>query len=144
MFSKACEYGIKAVIYIATKSLKGERVKIGDIAKHTDSPEAFTAKVLGSLVKQGIVKSQTGPNGGFYIDQHQMETIPVSEIVIAIDGRGLFQWCALGMHECNDKNPCPLHHKFVPIKNNLKQVLGSTTILELTIGIQKGETVLVR
>jgi Rrf2 family iron-sulfur cluster assembly transcriptional regulator len=89
MFSKACEYGIRAIIYIATQSLKEERVKIGDIAKQTNSPEAFTAKVLGSLVKRQIVQSQTGPNGGFYIERHRMEKIPVSEIVTAIGSKSL-------------------------------------------------------
>lgn len=144
MFSKACEYGIRAIIYIATQSLKDERVKIGDIAKHTDSPEAFTAKVLGSLVKRNIVQSQTGPNGGFYIEKHQMENIPVSEIVTAIDGDSIFQGCALGLTTCNDKEPCPLHHKFIYIRTNLKQVLENTSIHELTIGVQKGETILAK
>lgn len=144
MFSKACEYGIRAIIYIATQSLKDERVKIGDIAKHAGSPEAFTAKVLGSLVKRKIVQSQTGPNGGFYIERYRMETIPVSEIVTAIDGDHLFQGCALGLTACNDKEPCPLHHKFIQIRANLKQVLEETSIYELTIGVQKGETILAR
>jgi Rrf2 family iron-sulfur cluster assembly transcriptional regulator len=144
MFSKACEYGIRAIIYIATQSLKEERVKIGDIAKQTNSPEAFTAKVLGSLVKRQIVQSQTGPNGGFYIERHRMEKIPVSEIVTAIDGDNLFHGCALGLKACNDKEPCPLHHKFIQIRTNLKQVLEDTNIYELTIGVQKGETILAK
>lgn len=142
MFSKACEYGIKAIIYIASQSLRDERVKIGAIAKNTDSPEAFTAKVLGSLVKQNIVQSQTGPNGGFYIDKERMRKIPVSDIVIAIDGNSLFNGCALGLKECNNLKPCPLHHKFLRIRSNLKQVLEETSIYELTIGIEKGETIL--
>ena len=144
MFSKACEYGIKAIIYIATKSLDNERVKIGDIAKNTDSPEAFTAKVLGSLVKQNIVQSQTGPNGGFYINKDVMIHTPVSAIIIAIDGNSLFNGCALGLKECNDKEPCPLHHKFLHIRSNLKHALEETSIYELTVGIQKGETILAR
>ena len=68
MFSKACEHGIKAIIYIATQSMDGKRVKIGDVVENSGSPEAFTAKVLGSLTKYHIVNSYTGPNGGFFID----------------------------------------------------------------------------
>ena len=49
MFSKACEYGIKAIIYIATQSLEGKRVKIVDVVENSGSPAAFTGKVLGSL-----------------------------------------------------------------------------------------------
>lgn len=144
MFSKACEYGIKAIIYIATQSLKDERVKIGDIAKNTNSPEAFTAKVLGSLVKRNIVQSQTGPNGGFYIEKSRMDHIPISEIVVAIDGESLFSGCALGLHECDETHPCPLHHKFVQIRSSLKDVLEKTSVYELTIGVQNGETILAR
>ncbi len=144
MFSKACEYGIKAIIYIATQSLKDERVKIGDIAKNTDSPEAFTAKVLGSLVKRNIVQSQTGPNGGFYIDKEQMKHIPISDIVIAIDGDNLFKGCALGLRACNEEKPCPLHHKFLEIRTNLQNAMETTSVYELTIGVQKGETVLIK
>lgn len=144
MFSKACEYGIKAIIYIATQSLKDERVKIGDIAKNTDSPEAFTAKVLGSLVKRNIVQSQTGPNGGFYIDKGQMKHIPISDIVIAIDGDNLFKGCALGLRACNEEKPCPLHHKFLEIRTNLQNAMETTSVYELTIGVQKGETVLIK
>src|SRR5690606_8898081 len=81
MFSKACEYGIKAMIYIATQSLNGQRVKIGEIAEHIDSPEAFTAKVLGALVKNNLLVSVTGPYGGFYIDESTMKKISLAAIV---------------------------------------------------------------
>ena len=86
MFSKACEYGIKAIIYIATQSLKGERVKTGDIVENVGSPVAFTAKILGALTKHNIVDSYTGPYGGFEIHTARMKTIKLSEIVFAIDG----------------------------------------------------------
>ena len=68
MFSKSCEYGIKAVIYITTQSLEGRRIKVGEIAENSDLPLAFTAKLLGILTKVNIVRSQTGTNGGFYIE----------------------------------------------------------------------------
>ena len=35
MFSKACEHGIKAIIYIATQSMDGKRVKIGDVVENS-------------------------------------------------------------------------------------------------------------
>ena len=49
MFSKSCEYAIKASIYICHRSDKGERSGLKDIAKATDSPEAFTAKILQQM-----------------------------------------------------------------------------------------------
>ena len=52
MFSKTCEYGIKATLFIAQMSQKGERVSLKDIASAIDSPSAFTAKILQTLSKR--------------------------------------------------------------------------------------------
>lgn len=40
MFSKACEYGLKATLYIAHESQKGNRVSMKGISKAIDSPFA--------------------------------------------------------------------------------------------------------
>ena len=86
MFSKACEHGIKAVIYVATQSIDGNRVKIGDVAENTGTPEAYTSKILSLLTKHKIVSSLTGPHGGFEMNPKTMKQIKISEIVFAIDG----------------------------------------------------------
>lgn len=144
MFSKACEYGIKAIIYIATQSLSGIRVKIGDIAENVGSPEAFTAKILGALVKHDIVESLTGPYGGFQIDGNRMKAIKVSQIVYAIDGDSIYNGCGLGLSECSHLQPCPMHEKFVRVRAQLKVMLETTTIHDLATDLQRGKTVLTR
>lgn len=144
MFSKTCEYGIKAIIYIALQSLEGDRVKIGDIAKSIHSPEAFTAKILGALVKFDIVQSHTGPTGGFYIDPARMQTIRMSEIVMAIDGDKIYNGCALGLSECSSTDPCPMHNKFVAVRDGLKKMLTHTTVYELAMGMKNGQSTLYR
>ena len=144
MFSKACKYALKAITYIATQSLEGNRVKIGDVADRSGSPEAFTAKILGTLTKFNIVNSQKGPNGGFEIDIKRMKEIKLSEIVFAIDGDNVYKGCALGLEACNPDEPCPLHEKFASIRENLKQMLETTSIYELAVQFQSGKTTLIR
>jgi len=144
MFSKACEHGIKAMIYIATQSLEGRRVKITDVAENSGCPEAFTAKVLGSLTKFNIVNSHTGPYGGFDIGLKQMKEIKMSDIVQAIDGDSLFNGCGLGLSECSNIQPCPMHRKFVKVRAEIKTMLTTTTIYELALGLKSGKTVLTR
>ena len=144
MFSKACEYGIKAIIYIATQSMIGRRVKIGEVVEHIDSPEAFTAKILGALVKENIVQSVTGPYGGFYIDKKRMDQITMIDIVTAIDGDSIFNGCGLGLKQCNADQPCPMHSKFESVRNDLKSMLKSTSILELAEGLNSGKSTLLR
>lgn len=144
IFSKSCEYGIKAILYIATQSLEGNRVKIGDVAQKAGSPEAFTAKILGTLTKFSIVKSQKGPYGGFEIDIQKMKEVKVSEIVYAIDGDTIYKGCALGLNECNATAPCPMHDKFVQIRGELRKMLETTTIYDLATTLQSGSTILIR
>ncbi|MEB2785847.1 RrF2 family transcriptional regulator [Algoriphagus persicinus] len=144
MFSKACEYGIKAIIYIASQSMLERRVKIGEVVSHIDSPVAFTAKIVGALVKENIVQSVTGPYGGFYIDRYRMDQIKMSDIVIAIDGDSVFNGCGLGLKECDAEQPCPMHSKFVKVRADLKGMLNSTSILELAEGLKSGKSILMR
>jgi Rrf2 family transcriptional regulator, iron-sulfur cluster assembly transcription factor len=144
MFSKSCEYGIKAIIYIATKSLDGERVKIGEVSAQINAPEAFTAKILTSLIKKDILEAKTGPYGGFLMDLNHVSKIKVSEIVAAIDGDSIYNGCGLGLEECNSNRPCPMHDKFIKIREELRQMLETTSVLDLATGLKSGKTILIR
>lgn len=142
MFSKACEYGIKAVIYIATQSIEGNRVKISDVAENAGSPEAYTGKIMSLLTKNQIVNSVTGPYGGFELDAGKMDRLTVADIVHAIDGDAIYNGCALGLDECNEQEPCPLHHDFVSIRNKLKYMLENTTVAVLATQLKEGKSIL--
>lgn len=144
MFSKSCEYGIRAVIYIASQSLEHKRVKIREVAQKTNSPEAFTAKIVGALSKHNIVLSQKGPTGGLEIDIERMKNINISQIVLAIDGDSVYNGCGLGMSQCNAENPCPMHEKFAIVRAELKQMLENTSIYELATNLKNGKSTLLR
>lgn len=144
MFSKACEYGIKATIFIAVSSLNDIRVSLKEIAKEIDSPEAFTAKILQSLAKNGLVNSHKGPTGGFQMERTKMDTIKLYDIVNAIDGDSLFHGCGLGLKQCDATKPCPVHDKFVVIRKDLTYMLQNTTMYELASGLDIGLTHLKR
>lgn len=144
IFSKACEYGIRATLYIARQSLDGERVSLKSISAEIDSPVAFTAKILQLLAKNEIINSLKGPTGGFYIPPKKIDSVKLREIVNAIDGDSIFQGCGLGLKECNEKYPCPVHDKFKVIRNNLQKMMDETSLYDLAIGLQIGHTFLKR
>jgi Rrf2 family iron-sulfur cluster assembly transcriptional regulator len=52
VLSKASEYSIRATVFIALKSLEGEKVNLKEIASQIESPEAFTSKLLQMLKKK--------------------------------------------------------------------------------------------
>ena len=144
MFSKACEYGIRAAIYVAHESKKGNRSSLNEIAGAIDSPVAFTAKILQLLAKNKIIGSIKGPAGGYEISKTQQNTISLQHIVEAIDGDRIYNGCGLGLHECNALKPCPVHNDFVGIRNNLKSMLVATKISDLANGVVDGATFLKR
>tara|TARA_R110001592_G_scaffold71389_6_gene218312 strand:+ start:6400 stop:6834 length:435 start_codon:yes stop_codon:yes gene_type:complete len=132
MFSKTCEYGLRAAIFIAQESKVNKKVSISAISDAIDSPQAFTAKILQQLTKHKIIQSIKGPHGGFFIDEKNLKTVALSNIVQVLDGDSIYTGCGLGLHKCNDKKPCPVHFKFIDIRENLKKMLESTTLLELS------------
>ncbi|MBS1754817.1 MAG: Rrf2 family transcriptional regulator [Ferruginibacter sp.] len=144
MFSKACKYGIRSVIYITKQSQLGRKVGLKEIAKAVDSPEAFTAKILQKLCRSKIIKSEKGPTGGFFIDEDKLHSVCLSHVVSTIDGDTVYKDCGLGMKSCNPKKPCPVHNQFMVIRNNLKTMLETTTMLSLASGVKSGLTFLKR
>jgi Rrf2 family protein len=138
MFSKACEYGIRALIFIAMKSNGGERVNTSDIVKEIDSPTAFMAKILQKLVKVDIVQSVKGPHGGFQMSQKNISEIKLADIVKVIDGDAIYNGCGLGLNECNELKPCPLHGKYKRIREDLKTMLETTYLKDLASQLEDG------
>lgn len=144
MFSKACKNGIRAVLFIATKSLKNERVGVIEIASEIEAPKPFTAKILQNLVRKKILNSVKGPHGGFYMDREMINQVSLIEIVKAIDGERVFVGCSLGVDDCDANHPCPLHDQFVEVKVKLIDMLENTSVFDLTTGINGGLTFLKR
>ncbi|WP_405266233.1 RrF2 family transcriptional regulator [Cellulophaga sp. Ld12] len=127
MFSKSCEYGLRAVLFIAQQSDKDIKVSMTTISEEINSPQAFTAKILQKLTKTQIVHSLKGPHGGFSILPEKMDT-KLSEIVTILDGDSIYKGCALGLKQCDANSPCPVHFKFVEIRDNLQDMLETTSI----------------
>lgn len=139
MFSKACEYAIRASIFIATKSSKGIRIGIKDVAKEIDSPEPFTAKIMQVLTKNGIIESAKGLGGGFNISNEAIKSIKLIQIVDAIDGDAVYKGCGIGLKECSEIRPCPVHNEFKKIRELLIDMLTKTTLEQLALGVNSGD-----
>jgi len=135
MFSKACEYAIKATIFTAKQALEGKRTNVKEIAEGIDSPEAFTAKILQILVKHQIILSQKGAGGGFDMQAEKIQNTSLIEIVLAVDGDAIINRCVLGLKQCSGANPCPFHEKYAPVRMKLVASLKETTIADLVAGL---------
>jgi len=141
VFSKSCEYAIRAVVFISSRKNDSPIVKINEIAESVEAPAYYTSKILQQLVKQKIIGSMKGQNGGFYIDENLKE-IRLIDIVNAIDGDSIFNGCGLGLKSCSETNPCPLHDRFKQIRSDLKDMLMKTKISDLSENYLNGKSTL--
>ena len=142
MFSKSCEYAIRATIFIASKCCENRRVGLKEIAIAIDSPIAFTAKILQKLTKDKIVHSTKGVNGGFEILKKDLKSIRLIQIVGAIDGNSVFSGCGLGLENCSETHPCPVHFEFKEIKERLFIMLENTSLEQLALEFKSGTSFL--
>ncbi|AZI34340.1 RrF2 family transcriptional regulator [Kaistella carnis] len=138
MFSKACEYAIKATIYIAQQSHQERRVNVKEVSKAVDAPEAFTAKILQQLCRENILESNRGKQGGFIFQVDKQKQIKIYDVVQLIDGDDIFTNCGLGLQKCSSENPCPVHDDFKEVRNGLIAMVQKYSFYDLAQKTESG------
>ena len=130
MLSLTCKTAIKAVTYLASKFESGENAGIKEIAKYIDASEHTVGKLLQTLVKDEVINSIKGPNGGFFISAKQRNQ-PIINIVEAIDGKEVFKECGLGFSKCSSAHPCPLHDDYKPVRDLFEKLCRERSLNDL-------------
>lgn len=140
MFSKTTEYALRAVIYIAQKSSEEKKLGLAEIAKAIDSPPSFTAKILQQLTSgDKIINSSRGPNGGFYVTE-KSKKLPVLSVLAAMGEDVKLEKCVLGLKQCSEVKPCPMHAQYKLIKPQLITLFETKTISHLAEEMDKGSS----
>ncbi|WP_374165227.1 Rrf2 family transcriptional regulator [Arcticibacter sp. MXS-1] len=129
ILSKSCEYAIRAAVYIGYKTTRGEKTGIPEIADAVGSPMHFTGKILQTLSRKKVISSSKGPNGGFFIEDPT--SLYLVDIIRAVDGNDLFSSCVMGLKNCSDSKPCPMHSQIKPIRTQLLIEFSKKSIHEL-------------
>ncbi len=137
MFSKSTEYALRAVVYLAKNSSEEERLGIKTIAGDLGFPESYLGKVLQHLVKKKIIFSSKGPTGGFYATNHTLN-ISLLDIIDANEGLSFFKRCGLGLVECDDEKPCPIHNKYHVFRDGLYKSLSEKKVGKILNDLENG------
>lgn len=74
-----------------------------------------------------MVQSAKGPNGGFYHDIDSLE-LSLADLVKTIDGDKIFSGCGLGLKQCSESHPCPIHHEFKKVRESIKRMLETAKL----------------
>jgi len=131
MLSNTCKYAVRSLIYLGKFSADGTKIGIKKISADLKIPTPFLGKILQNLVKQKILFSTKGPNGGFSLGKKTSE-VSLYDIVRIVDGEDFFKNCLIGLQPCSThvetEKPCPVHSQFGPIRAQLLQFYQETTI----------------
>lgn len=146
MLSNTCKYAVRALIYLGKYSEDGTKIGIKKISADLLIPTPFLGKILQNLVKQKILVSTKGPNGGFGLARKTSE-ISLYDIVKVVDGEDFFKNCLIGLQPCstheNNEKPCPVHSRFSPIRAQLLLFYQETSLAEI-LGDMSGFEDLIR
>ena len=138
MFSNITKYGFRAVIYIGLHGSKESKLEAKKIAEKLDIPAPFLAKILQTLSRNSIVCSVKGPGGGFYISDKN-KGISIMEMITCLEGKDIFKTCVLGLPECGNANPCPMHYEIAKYREGLSEFILSSTIGNLVQDVKDGK-----
>jgi Rrf2 family protein len=132
--SKRGEYGLRAMIDLATWEPKNPVVQIKDIAEREKIPAKFLEQILLTLKNAGLLHSKMGTGGGYYL-AHPANEITLGHIVRILDGPLAPIRCVSQMaYEpcgCPDEQTCGLRLAMYDVRNAISNILDHTTLADV-------------
>ena len=129
MLSQTAEYALRTVLYLADR---GDKRLIGadELAEALGVPRNYLSKTLHRLTRERILASSRGKGGGFRLatDPRRLTLLQVVKPFDAISGE---RRCLLGRPACDDRHPCPAHHRWKAVSTQVADFFRKTTVAEL-------------
>ncbi len=136
MISKKAKYALKALKVLAESFEKGPLL-ISHIAESEKIPKKFLEAILLELRNHGLLQSQKGKGGGYYLRQEPSK-ITFARVIRIIDGPIAPTLC-VSLHfygkcdDCADEETCTLRNILADWRDANLAVLENKTIADLLI-----------
>jgi Rrf2 family protein len=131
--SAKADYAIRAAVELAAVGdgpVKGERV-----AQAQEIPLKFLENILAELRHAGLVRSQRGVEGGYWLARPP-EEITLAEIVAAVDGPIVMDMAERDHQEGH----CVLQDVWVEVSETMRELLEGYTLAHLVKRAVVGHT----
>lgn len=126
------DYAVRAAVELASGSQDAPR-KVDEVAKAQGIPLSFLENILTQLRSSGIVRSQRGPEGGYWLAR-PAEEVNLAQVIRAVDGplvgvRGQRpeEVEYIGSAES-------LQQVWIALRANLRKVLEHVTVADVAAG----------
>ncbi len=128
LVTRETNYAVLCVLYLAKEQERA--ASVGEIAEQMHLPKSFLAKILQRLVRERIVESIRGVNGGFRLLKKPGH-ITLLEVLIAIQGIVPVNICAVDKRRCSMTSHCGVHPVWLEIRREIERRLATRTISSL-------------
>ena len=130
--SAKADYAVRAAIELASNA--GEHPVKGDaIAEAQDIPIRFLENILGELRHAGIVQSQRGSEGGYWLAR-PADSITVAEVIRSVEGPLASVRGARPEDLDYHGDSARLQDVWVALRANIRRVLESVTLADIAEG----------
>ena len=144
MLSNTCKYALRALIYLTKFSGEDKMIGIKKISEDLNLSSPFLGKILQNLVKQKLLISTKGPNGGFALAKKPSD-ISIWDIVIRVDGEEFFTNCLIRLEPCHTHDPskplCPIHAQYDKLRNEIFSFYKETSLKTIGSDLEKYEQI---
>ena len=129
MLSKTQEYALRAAVFLGRGYGQGP-LRTSELAKSSGIPRNYLSKILHQMVRQGLVASERGRQGGVALSRDP-ENVMLGEIISPFAPATEPKRCVLGRPECSDEFPCGAHESWKVIKQQTEAFFGTTSIADV-------------
>src|SRR6201997_4007138 len=129
--SARADYALRAAVELA--AAEGGHVTAEQLARSQHIPGKFLEAILTQLRRAGLVRSQRGPEGGFWLAKPAAD-IALADIIRAIDGQ------LVGVRGERPENigyigvAEPLQSVWIALRANERAVLETVTLADIVAG----------
>jgi Rrf2 family nitric oxide-sensitive transcriptional repressor len=127
MLSTTAEYALRAVVWLAAQEEAACTTE--QISQATEVPGPYLSKVLQTLGRSGIVRSQRGLGGGFTLAVSP-EELTVLQVINAVDPLQRIKSCPLKL-KAHGGTLCPLHARLDAAVAMIENAFGKCSIADL-------------
>lgn len=126
MLPKTAEYALRAIAWLARDADQTESADV--LSEKTKVPRRYLNKVLQDLVRAKLVRSQSGPGGGYSLARNPAK-LTILDVVNAVAPIERIRHCPLGLP--SHTRLCPLHKELDGVYAAVEKALSRVTIAQL-------------
>ncbi|MBI4717440.1 MAG: Rrf2 family transcriptional regulator [Planctomycetes bacterium] len=132
MLTLSSEYALRSMIYLATHT-DDWPVPGKQIAESIGVPRKYLGKILGDLVRAGVLEAARGKCGGFRLVRPARQISLLTVLTPFEPALANRRPCPFGNAVCSDADPCAGHDRWQKVRITFQQFLQDTSVQEVAV-----------